>query len=244
MIRIYIPTHNRNTEQRAYHQLDQAGLRPVLVVDVTDDADYKGFRVLRASVKGIAQKRQWILDHAGPLLHVQVDDDITFSLVEHVGGKCLISPASNKQCKHLFEELAPAMLETFAHGGMHTRHFVNGKAQPYVQNSGYYRQVAFFNPRLFKGEVAYWPAKLKTSEDISIMLQLIRQQLPWFLITQYCMVEKEPRGQPQTWSQELKDKDYKAFIHANKLEPYLRHMKNRSVLSWSAIYKAALKGTL
>lgn len=242
MLKIYIPTHGRaDGPQSAYHQLEAAGLEPMLVVDRSeaDKYDSKKYSFYAADVRGIAQKRQWIVDHAGKKKFVQIDDDMTIAMVHHVDGRCLIQKDPPPRILKAEFALLDSLLDDYAHGGFHTRAFVNHAAQPYITNRGYYRQIMAFNPRLWGMPAPRYVGN--TAEDVRFMLQIIERGLDYFLITSSCMIEVVPKGQKQTWShwtQDEKNKDmvklaqeYKQFAFQNP--------DGRWGLRYAAILKAA-----
>lgn len=234
-LRIYIPTLGRPNSQEAYNQLDAAGLKPVLVLDETDAAPYTGYRQLRVAVKGIAQKRQAIVEHAGKRKFAMLDDDIVIKAVDFdMLEKCEISLPSSARLTQEFER-AEDLLDQYAHGGVHTRHFVNYAKQPYELNRGYYRQVAFFNPKLM-GRVPRYTGE--TAEDVRFMVALLEQGLDYFIMTSCCMTEVKDKALPTHFRQEQKNKDmrdlgdeYPKFVRATK--------DGRITLSYAGILKAA-----
>jgi hypothetical protein len=252
MLKIYIPTHGRaDGPQSAYHQLNAAGLDPMLVVDESEAHlyDRKRYRLYAAPVKGIAAKRQWIVEHAGNKKFVQVDDDMTIAMVDFVFDGDGVSVDYSEKCR-IVKDPSPAfvkrqfammdgMLDDYAHGGFHTRAFVNHAEQPRVLNRGYYRQIMGFNPKLWGKPAPRYGGN--TAEDVRFMLQLLERGLDYFLITSSCMIENVPKGQKKTWShwtQDEKNKDMVAL--AKEYERFaFQNPDGRWGLRYAAILKAA-----
>lgn len=211
-MQIYIPTLGRSEpiEQPAYAQLSAAGLNPLLVVDKTDKADYSGFNCLRANVKpGIAAKRQWILAHAlaNSVKFCQFDDDMTISAVDMVDDKCVISKASNARVRQEMNR-AEKLLDKYAHGGVHTRHFVNHAKKPFILNRGYIRQIGFYNPALMPKVPKYTG---RTAEDVRFMVDCLEQGLDYFMLTSCCMIEIKSANLPSHFTQLDKNVDMIEF---------------------------------
>lgn len=211
MLDIYIPTHGRaDGPQTAYTQLEAAGLRPTLVADASEPQQgYRGRRTLFAPVRGIAPKRQWIADRSHGRKFMMIDDDIQLASVTHKDDKCVIDKEPSGSLLQVHISAIEVLLEEYAHGGVHTRHFVNYQKQPYIENRGYYRQIMAFNPRLFPQNP---PPRFRgtTAEDVRYMLDLLDQGKDYFIYTALCMIEVVPRGQKKTWShwdQQLKNED-------------------------------------
>ena len=240
-MKIYIPTHGRaDGPQSAYHQLDAAGLSPYLVVDKSEMHDgYKKYRTVLAPVRGIAQKRQWIVDLAGKEKFVQVDDDMMVAMVEHENGKCkIIKDPKPKLVRQQFD-LMEDLLDEYAHGGFHTRAFVNHAAQPYVLNRGYYRQIMGFNPRLWGLPAPRYVGH--TAEDVRFMLTMLERGLDYFLITSSCMIEVVPKGEKKTWShftQDEKNRDMAELAREYEQHAF-RNPDGRWGLRYAGILKAA-----
>lgn len=236
-MKIYIPTLGRPDEQPAYEQLNRAGLEPWLVVDKSDCSDYSRYRSLEASVRGIAEKRQWIVEHAGRQKFCMIDDDMTIGIVYRSGDVCTIDrhPTPGKVRGQF--EAANKLLNTFAHGGVHTRHFVNYAKQPYETNRGYYRQIMFFNPALVPRMPAYVGY---TAEDVRFKIALLEQGLDYFIMTSCCMLETKAKSLPTHFTQDSKNKDMRAL--GAEYPDHVRKTKDgRITLSYSGILKAAKK---
>lgn len=236
-MKIFVPTKDRPNDQRAYMQLEAAELHPVLVVDKSDKADYSKYRHVRVNVKGIAAKRQACLEMADGQKFAMFDDDMTISAVdddECSPPSCLITEPSPARVRREIDK-AERLLNRYAHGGVHTRHFVNYAKKPFVLNRGYYRQIMFFNPAKMLPVPRY---EGRTAEDVRFMLRLLDQGLDYFLLTSCCMVEKEPRWQAQNWSQEEKNADMLEL--AAEYPKFTRPTKDgRITLTYAGILKHA-----
>lgn len=251
-MKLYIPTRGRPDEQPAYEQLDAAGLKPILVVDKDEyekNNQYVGKTCLVFPGGGIAAKRQFIVDHAGDSKFGMIDDDMEIHAVDETltvspqgatpKTKCVISLPDTERILSEFGYVE-ALLEEFAHGGVHTRHFVNYAKKPYTVDVGYYRQVMFFNPKLMPLKPSYVG---NTAEDVRFMLALLRQGLSYFIMTSCCMVERKAKSLPTHFTQSGKDKDMVEL--AKEFPKFVRVTKDgRVTLSYAAILKAAKKGTL
>lgn len=202
-MRIYIPTVRKPEQMLAYWQLLEAGLRPIVVVDKMMQ-QYEGADTLAIGRKvNIAQKRQFIMEHAGMQPFCMVDDDLVFRKVQHNGRIRACMPS---ELWALFSVLIPDLLKRYAHGGVHPRLFVNSTlayGYPYCTTRRHYRQVLCYNPKLFNSPVAY-PTDTACSEDIWALVQLCMQGLDWFLITGYVTEEKEPKREPDRWTMTYK----------------------------------------
>lgn len=236
-MKIFIPTLGRPDEQLAYQQLVNAGAAPILVVDETEQADYTKFRHVRVSVVGIAAKRQAILEMAAGEKFAMFDDEMTINRVDFVDGKCVIAiPTPRRVAAELNK--AERLLDKFAHGGVHTRHFVNYAKQPYETNRGYIRGgLGFFNPALMPKVPRF---EGNSAEDVRFMIGLLRQGLDYFLLTSCCMVEVKSKTLRSHWTQEEKNADMRTLADENK--KYARATKDgRLTLTYAGILKDAKK---
>lgn len=241
-MQFYIPTKGRPDEQPAYDQLEEAGLKPVLVVDRSEHDLYLDTARLILTVPdgGIAAKRQHIINHALKQGHHKIcvlDDDMEIHAVDKtaVDKATTFRPGSFR----LRVEVAAIdeLLEVYAHGGIHTRHFVNYAKQPHELNRGYYRQIMFFNlarmPRIPK-YVGH------TAEDVRFMIALLEQGLDYFIATSCCMKEIKSKVLKTHFTQGDKDKDMRAL--AAEYPTAARELKDgRVTLSYAKILKKAKK---
>jgi len=203
---------------------------------------YKKYRHVKAPVRGIAQKRQFIVEHADRSKFMQVDDDMTLAHVYEDGEKVRIENSPTPPLVRIAVKLASDLLDQYAHGGFHTRHFVNYAPRPYVLNRGYYRQIMCFNPKMFKDPAPQYTGN--TAEDVRFMLELLKRGKDYFLITDYCMLEHVPRGERKTWShwsQEEKIKDMKALAKEHEQFSFTT-ADGRPALRYAAILKHYKKG--
>ena len=244
-MKIYIPTRSRPNSQRAYDQLEAAGLKPILVVHEDQRnlyAVHKRRTIYSPPACGIAAARQFILQHAGNAKHATFDDDTTLALVEEdpITGKCAIvndpQPADlRRQIEH-----ADELLETFAHGGVHTRHFVNYAKKPFTVNRGYPRQIMFYNPKLLMTRPSF---EGNTAEDVRFFISCLRQGLDYFIMTSCCMIEKPSAELKTHFTQEGKNKDMLQMVEDMDLHEFVRPTADgRITLSYSRILKQAKKG--
>lgn len=237
-MKVYIPTRSRPNSQRAHAQMTAAGLKPILVVDEDQLDLYKGFKVVpTAKGGGIAGARQTALAHAGKAKHAVFDDDTTLAAVDvdrRTGKVTIVNEPTPKRVAQEMER-AEDMLDSFAHGGVHTRHFVNYAAQPFVTNRGYPRQIMFFNPRLIPTLPEYVG---ETAEDVIFFIKCLEQGLDYFLLTSCCMIEKKSKEVRTHFTQEGKNKDMLAL--GAQYEKYVRPTADgRITLSYSKILKDA-----
>tara|TARA_R110002110_G_scaffold145775_1_gene335313 strand:- start:1559 stop:2287 length:729 start_codon:yes stop_codon:yes gene_type:complete len=235
-MQIFVPTLGRPDHQPAYEQLKAAELDPLLVVDLFDPADYTRYSHIRVQCRGIAEKRQAILEHANGLKFMVIDDDITVRKVvqKNAGAKCKIHNASPDDIRKFMIQ-ADKLLDFYAHGGIHPRAFVNKVPKPHCLNRTYYRQLMFFNPALFIRTPKYTG---ETAEDIRFMIELLEQCLDYFIITNFCMTEKEPEKE-ERWSEETRRADMESLA---KLYPHRRLEKSGRVsLNFRQILKNAKK---
>lgn len=203
---IYIPTIRAGEHQRTFHQLAAAGLRPWLVPDTHDfpgNGMFKGNVVTFPGIngKGIAAKRQAILEHSGMLPFCMIDDDLTLKRVLKNGK---IIDASANELNTLFTIKLPKLLTKYAHGGIGQRLFINSTFKygyPHHVTHGHYRQVLCFNPALFGGPVKY---EFDSCEDLWVFTQLCMQGRDWFTVNSFCIQEKNSKAAPPTWSIEHK----------------------------------------
>lgn len=245
-MKFYIPTRSRPNTQRAYAQLTAAGFTDVwLVVDRDQEALYRPIcpkLVLSPIGCGIAGARQAALRHAGQDKHAVFDDDTTLGAVDEniVTGKCTID--NEPDPKRVRAELLSAakLLDTFAHGGVHTRHFVNYAERPYITNRGYPRQIMFFNPRLIAELPKY---RGRTAEDVRFFLACLEQGLDYFLLTSCCMIEKKSADIKTHFNQEMKNEDMLEL--GEQYKKYVRPTADgRITLGYAQILKDAKKRLL
>jgi hypothetical protein len=225
-----------NSVQISYWQLEDAGLKPVLVVDESDPYHYRKFRHVRVRVKGIAAKRQWILDEtAGP--HAQLDDDLILNKVTRSG---TVKLATKKELQYLFTEMLPSLMEKFAHGGLHGRGFVNYAAKqhyPYAVNRGRYFRFLAYNRSRFVKPLQFRSSKNKTAEDVYSQIDLAMQGLEWFTVVSYCYAEKEYG--PERWTQEQKKADNdEVMTHYDLPDRFIK----RNIINPLALLKEAKHG--
>lgn len=238
-MKVFIPTLGRPgvDEQHAYRQLNEAGLAPTLVIDANDKSDYSAFRWVKVKVKGIAQKRQAILDMAKGEKFAMFDDEMTINRVDVVDGKCVIAAPTPRR---VAAEVAKAsrLLDSFAHVGVHTRHFVNYAAQPYEKNRGYIRGgLGFFNPKLMPKVPRF---EGHSAEDVRFMIALLEQGLDYAIMTSCCMIEIKSKMLRSHWTQEEKNEDMRVL--ASEYPKFTRSTKDgRLTLSYAGILKAAKK---
>lgn len=208
---IGIPTLGRAHHQLTYQQLESAGYKPVLFVDDDEDADYGDMRTIRVRAQNISDKRQRIMEWAGNRKVLQADDDLIISTVKHVPNpkhpdrtKCLIKRATNRDIVRMVNRLSK-LLDKYAHGGVHVRHYVNFADYPQLINKRYYRQMMAFNPSKFIEPIDYEPT-WNTGEDIRFKIKLLEQGLDYFILTNFCYHEDEPEDY-ERWSTEEKMRD-------------------------------------
>jgi hypothetical protein len=199
MVEFYIPTFGRPETQHTYAALHAAGLDPVLVVDSNEKALYQGYVHTRANVRGLAEKRAWIATNATADMHAQFDDDLVFSMLVIPPGKDLRGMLSTSAgiwgLRHM-ERLIAALLQHYPHGAVSPRHNWNGKLRdgwPYAVNTRQTRSALFFNRALWKQGPATkdipWDS---AAEDLAWQLSLLKQKLPYAIITDVCFSEKKP----------------------------------------------------
>lgn len=236
-MRIFIPTLGRSCEQRAYVQLTSAGLEPVLVVNKTDPADYASYNHVRVNAKGIAPVRQAVVQLAGRDKFAMFDDDMTLNAVDiEPNGKCSIYEPTPKRLASEIKKI-DKLLDKYAHGGVHTRHFVNYARQPYELNRGYLRSVVFFNPALMKTVPRY---EGYSAEDVRFMIGLLQQGLDYFIVTSCCMIEKKSKAVPTHFTQEKKNADM--LVLGAEYPKHVRPTRDgRITLSYAGILKEAKK---
>lgn len=205
---IYIPTIRARQYQTTFNQLNAAGLRPILVPDEqcfmgdnTIDAQVLTFPKLKG--KGIAAKRQAIMEYEGAKPFCMIDDDIVLQRVRKDGH---IVPAKAQELKRLFTKTLPRLLTKYAHGGIGQRLFINStfdNGYPYHVTRGHYRQVLCMNPALFKRPVNY---EFDSCEDLWMFTQLCMEGLDWFTYNGFCINERNSKAAPPTWSMEHKSR--------------------------------------
>lgn len=255
-MKIYIPTRGRwhPWEQRGYRQLEDAGMKPVLVVDSDEKEHYGDYRhvvmpdhtVDVNPLERISVKRQYIIEltkqeliQFGDGKVAQVDDDVTIATVKFGSDNmtCKINDLPSKDEIQAEYGIANELLDKYAHGGVHTRHFVNSAPRKVQLNRGYYRQISFFNLSKMKPIPRYGGGG---SEDVKFMIELLNQGLDYFILTSCCMVEKQAKRLPSHFTQEQKDLDFKEVW--DKHAAYVKHLRNgRVTLSYSKILKDAKK---
>jgi hypothetical protein len=225
----------RSGEQRAYEQLSQAGFEPTLVLNKTDTADYSGYRHVYVPAKGIAPVRQAILELAAGDKFAMFDDDMTLNRVDVIDGKCVIGVPTPRRLASEINKI-DKLLDKYAHGGVHTRHFVNYAKQPYELNKGYHRSVVFFNPALMPVVPRYVGY---SAEDVRFMIGLLEQGLDYFIATSCCMIEKKSKVVPTHFTQEKKNVDMYAL--AAEYPKHARPQKTHMSMSYRGILKDAKK---
>lgn len=238
MMRVYIPTRGRPSEQPAYHQLEAAGLGPTLVVDNDEAHLYREYRSIAIPRGSIAFKRQFILEHAAGAKFAQVDDDVVFHRVSFTGSQCRILTPEPGDLRYDFAQ-AESDLSAWAHGGIHQRSFVNSAPRQMALNRGYYRQVIFMNPELVRSHGKQMPRyEGHGSEDLKFMVKLLEMGFDYFILTSCCISEKRSKELPSHFTQEQKDADL-----AETWARHAHHTKNlkngRKTLSFSGILKEA-----
>jgi hypothetical protein len=126
----------------------------------------------------------------------------------------------------LFTKTLPKLLEKYAHGSVHSRAFANYAAQhyyPYALNRDRCIRVLCYNKDLFKKPVKFYG---KSTADFTMMVQLLKQGLDWFMVTEICTSEKETGL--DTISQAQRTKDY-ADLCATLKKKHLRIRKYRGI---------------
>lgn len=234
---IYIPTRSRPNTQRAYDQMERAGFEPMLVIDDDQKALYKGKRFITTPAGGgIAGARQRALSHAGKRKHVVFDDDTTIASVDMEGEKCAIN--NDPSPARVRKEIARAdkLLDTHAHGGIHTRHFVNHAKKPVIFNRGYPRQIMFFNPALMPVIPKYVG---RTAEDVIFFLKCLDQGLDYFLLTSCCMIEKKSAELRTHFNQEMKNEDMVELVGRRYAEFVKPTRDGRITIGYARVLKAA-----
>lgn len=206
-MRIYIPTVRPPHQHMSFWQLANAGLEPILVTDErTPGAS------LHTGKVSIAEKRQFILAHAGKRKFCMIDDDI---LIKRMLSNGKIVNAAPADIRKLFLKTMPALLDKYAHGGIHPRLWAAPTVRRrYAVSVGHYRQALFYNPMLFNAPLRF---EGNTGEDIWALAQLCMQGLDWFVYNGCIIEEHEPKGEPDRWTMQEKYDDVKVI--AARLHP-------------------------
>lgn len=239
-MKLFIPTLGRPgvEEQLAYKQLNDAGLEPTLVLDASDPSDYAGFRNVRVKVRGIAAKRQAILEMAKGEKFGMFDDEVTINRVDIVEGKCLIGVPTPRRVAAEIKK-ANKLLNQYAHVGVFpTRQFINYAKQPYTLNNGYIRGgLCFFNPKLMPVVPRF---EGNSAEDVRFMIALLEQGLDYAIMTSCHMREIKSKTLYSHWTQEEKNADMRTL--GEEYPNFTRPTKDgRITLTYAGILKAAKK---
>ena len=230
-MRVFIPTRGRYGEQHTLAALLDAGVDAWLVVDPDDEpmvsASYPN-KIVLDKPGGIGDKRQAVLDLCQDPKLVMVDDDVRFHTVQD-GRTWSSTPSEVSSLFALIEET----LDQFAHGGVHSRLFVNQKPQPYVNSRSIYRQILCYN-RALMPEVPRFSGN-EGDEDTRYFLSLLDLGLEYFVITKFCFSERRSRVLPSHFSDSFKRQSTEKLVSSGKYAPYARRTRFGHTLDFPRI---------
>lgn len=191
-MKIYVPSRDRPDAQHTAAQLRDAGVPFVIVRSHSDESRYPDYAdQLFFDVRGIADKRQKIMEHAREWSHdgkfVMIDDDVEFRRVlqdEHVCVTTKTTPAETR----LLMSRVETLLDQYAIVGIAIRFMIDRAEKPLLLNSGRMVHFLAYNLDLMRGPPPRWD-RLSTCEDFDFTMQLVSRGLPRAMITDHCLHE-------------------------------------------------------
>jgi hypothetical protein len=177
-----IPSMGRAHRQESLKQLRAAGLFVTVVVPMAELADYlhhtedPWVRVVGtpATIKGIADTRQWILENVGvDDAIIMVDDDMVFSK-RRTDEPTKLTDISSDELYKAFQQLEYA-LKTHAHAGFACREGANRVTSSHIYNTRILRVLGYNRAVLRQHNIAF--GRVQVMEDFDVALRLLRAGL-------------------------------------------------------------------
>lgn len=181
-IKIYIPTYRRVNNQITYSSLP-SWLQPK-VVFVVDKQDFQSFSeteglyyeeqflVRPEYIKGIAQKRAWLIANCREEKMIMMDDDLSFEVRDGAPGKTKV--ATPEDVGYWLMELWKK-LNTYAHVGFSVRRHNDKLPVGWFENSRM-QCVLGYRPEVMREECSL--GRIETREDFDYTLQLLQRGYP------------------------------------------------------------------
>lgn len=182
-MKILIPTYRRPNSQATFNALpDEWKQDVVMVVDKVDAGELQAkpefqgidFWVRPDSVKGIAQKRVWILQNILEDKIVMMDDDLSFEVRTNGIGEGLTRAATPEDLGKYLAELSD-QLNIYAHAGFSVRRHNDKLPGGWFENSRM-QCVLGYRPEILRQHCEL--GRIETREDFDYTLQLLQKGFP------------------------------------------------------------------
>lgn len=182
-MKILIPTYRRTESQATFNILPEEWKKEVVMVVDAEDAlklqqraEFEGvdFWIRPEHVKGIAQKRKWILENIAEDKIVMMDDDLSFEVRTNGTTGELTRAANSEDIGKYLSELEDK-LDTYAHAGFSVRRHNNNLPSGWFENNRM-QCVLGYRPEIMRKHCEL--GRIETREDFDYTLQLLKKGFP------------------------------------------------------------------
>jgi hypothetical protein len=173
---VAIPSRGRAEHQPTLKALTDAGISVDLVVPQDQLGYYSRWdsdlcTVRACPAEGIADTRQWIVDHVGANAQVvMLDDDLTF-YKRRMDDRTKLEEITPRELFEAFRMLK-LVLEKYAHAGFACREGANRNTDHYITNTRILRVLGYNRNVLEKEKIAF--GRMRVMEDFDVALRLLR----------------------------------------------------------------------
>lgn len=173
---IYIPSRGRLLEQPSFKALSAANIPVQIVVPPAELVGYASrwgaHNVLPCPVDGIANTRQWIMEHSPTDLVCMVDDDLEF-FHRKEDDRAKLRPITDVELRRAFTELEQLLRDPgTAHAGLACREGANRCTDSHIWNTRILRVLAYDRSKLMREHIAF--GRMQVMEDFDVALRLLR----------------------------------------------------------------------
>lgn len=179
-MKILIPTYRRVNSQTTFKNLPERWKKEVVMVVDSEDAielkslpEFNGidFWIRPEYIKGIAQKRAWIIGNILEDKIVMMDDDLSFEVRDGQGSTRAAEPSD---LGHWLDELS-FKLDSYAHAGFSVRRHNDKLPKGWFENNRM-QCVLGYRPEIMRKHCEL--GRVETREDFDYTLQLLKKGFP------------------------------------------------------------------